>query len=247
MEVIFLGTNGWYDTKTGNTICTLIKTRNYYVILDAGSGIQKIDSYCRKKKPAYLLLSHFHLDHTFGLHILNKMKCFQRLHIFGPTGAKKILQKFINAPFSMPIANLPFPVELHELPKEYTIPPFIVRVKPLIHSSLTLGFRIELDGKVISYCPDTGYCENAVILARNADLLIAECAYKSGQYNPNWQHLNPENAAKIANEAKAKKLALVHFDAHIYKTLGERKEAEGEAQKRFKNTFAAIDNMQIEI
>jgi ribonuclease BN (tRNA processing enzyme) len=26
MKIVFLGTNGWYDTSTGNTICTLLKT-----------------------------------------------------------------------------------------------------------------------------------------------------------------------------------------------------------------------------
>lgn len=48
MKIIFLGTNGWYDTKTGNTICTLIETDNEYIILDAGNGIYKIDKYIKK-------------------------------------------------------------------------------------------------------------------------------------------------------------------------------------------------------
>jgi ribonuclease BN (tRNA processing enzyme) len=247
MEIIFLGTNGWYDTETGNTICTLIKTRDYYVILDAGSGIQKMDQFCKKKKPSYLFLSHFHLDHIFGLHILNKIRCFHRLYIFGPTGAKKILQKFINVPFTMPISHLSFGVELHELPKAIKRLPFPVEVKPLLHSSLTLGYRIEVDGKIISYCPDTGYCKAAVELSRNSDLLIAECAYKSGQQSPKWPHLNPESAARIAVESQAKELALVHFDAYLYKTIEQRNGAEMAAQKIFKNTFAAIDNMRLDM
>jgi hypothetical protein len=42
-------------------------------------------------------------------------------------------------------------------------------------------------------------------------------------------------------------LALVHFDADIYKTLEERKEAEKHAQGIFGNTFAAMDDMEFEI
>lgn len=247
MQVVFLGTNGWYDTDTGNTICILIKDTEYYIIFDAGNGLYKIDQYCKKKKLAYLLLSHFHLEHIIGLHVLNKIKCFQKLHIFGPKGAKNILKKFINSPFTMPISQLPFPVELHELPRELKKLPFCVDSKPLLHSSLTMGYRIELNGKIISYCPDTGYCENAVELSKNTDLLIAECAYKSGQQSKKWPHLNPEAAAKIAKKAKAKKLALVHFDAYLYKTLDERKEAEKIAQRIFKNTFAAMDDLSISI
>ncbi len=110
-----------------------------------------------------------------------------------------------------------------------------------------MGFRIEIDGKVLSYCPDTGYCENAVKLARNADLLITECAYKSGQSIAKWPHLNPEDAARIAKEAMTKRLALAHFDANIYRNFKERKQAEICAKKIFKNTIAAKDNLTVVI
>ena len=33
MDVIFLGTNGWYDSATGNTICILIESDDYYIAL----------------------------------------------------------------------------------------------------------------------------------------------------------------------------------------------------------------------
>jgi ribonuclease BN (tRNA processing enzyme) len=247
MKIIFLGTNGWYDTETGNTICTLIKTEKYYVILDAGNGIYKIDDYCKKKKPAYLLLSHFHLDHIVGLHILNKIRCFSSLLIFGPKRTKKVLGNFINNPFTMPISQLPYPVKLFELPEDKNELPFSVKVKPLLHSSLTLGFRIEINGRIISYCPDTGYCGNAVELSKNADILIAECAYKKNLDSIKWPHLNPETAANIAKNSRAKNLILVHFDANLYRILEERQKAERIAKKIFKNTFAGIDGMSIDL
>ncbi len=245
-EIIFLGTNGWYDTDTGNTVCILLKTRNYNIIFDAGNGLHKFADHVEIAKDTILFLSHFHLDHIAGLHTLNKMKQVKKMLIFGPTGAKEILNTIINRPFTVPIDQLPFPAEIHELPADEVFAPIPVRALQLRHSSLTLGYRIETDGKIIAYCPDTGYCENAVMLARNADLLITECAFKSGQENPEWPHLNPGTAARIAKEAGAKELALVHFDASIYKTLGERKVAEREAQETFQNTIAAEDDMRIE-
>jgi len=36
MKITFLGTNGWYDTDCGNTICTLLETTKAYILLDAG-------------------------------------------------------------------------------------------------------------------------------------------------------------------------------------------------------------------
>ena len=74
MKIIFLGTNGWYDTSLGNTICTLIKTQDFHIILDAGNGLYKIDRHIIDEKPVFLFLSHFHLDHIIGLHILNPEK-----------------------------------------------------------------------------------------------------------------------------------------------------------------------------
>jgi ribonuclease BN (tRNA processing enzyme) len=133
------------------------------------------------------------------------------------------------------------------LPEECSKLPFTVEAEELNHQSLTLGYRYEIEGKVISYCPDTGFCENAIRLARSSDLLIAECAYKSGQSSESWPHLNPETAARIARDAGARSLALVHFDAEIYKTLAERKESEGVARKIFKNTFMTTDDMEIDL
>ncbi len=247
MKIVFLGTNGWYDTSTGNTICILIDTSEYHIILDAGNGFHKIDRYINDEKPIYLFLSHFHLEHIIGLHILNKFNFTQGVKICGQKGTKDILNIIINQPYTMPLSGLSYSTEIIELPEEREKLPFYVDSKPLLHSSLTLGFRIEIDGKVIAYCPDTGYCENAVELARHADLLIAECAYKSGQSIAKWLHLNPDDAARIAVEARAKRLALTHFDASIYRTVEERKEAEKQGQKVFENTFAAMDDIQIEI
>ena len=87
------------------------------------------------------------------------------------------------------------------------------------------GTALTLDGKVITYCTDTGVCDNAVTLSRNADLLITECGLKTGEENTGWPHLNPENAIHIAREAEAKRLALIHFGAEVCRgslTIGRK-------------------------
>lgn len=249
LKIIFLGTNGWYDTPTGNTICTLIRAEHQDIILDAGIGFYKMEHMVPvgDEKPATLLISHFHLDHIYGLHMLVKCRFPQGLRICGPAGTRKIIDTIVNSPFTVSLDRLPFATTVYELPAEIDRLPFPLEVKPLLHSGVTLGFRIEIDGKVIAYCPDTGYCENAVALARSADLLIAECAYKCGESDPNWPHLNPETAARIAIESGAKKLALTHFAAGTYLTLEERKISERAARTLFADTIAAVDDLQIEV
>lgn len=247
MKAIFLGTNGWYDTDTDNTVCTLIETDEYFIILDAGNGIFKIDEYITDKKPIYLFISHFHLDHIIGLHILNKFDFSQGMYIYGQAGTKVILDLLINKPFTVPLSRLPFKVEVHELSDGVNHIPFQVKCRFLLHSSKCMGYRFQVDGIIITYCPDTGVCENAIELARNADLLIAECSFKRGQNNPEWPHLNPENSAQIAKDANAKKLALLHFDANIYRTLEMRERAQETAKEIFDNTVAAYDDIQISL
>lgn len=246
MKVAFLGTNGWYDTKTGNTTCILIETKKEYIILDAGNGLYKIDKHIRAKKRIYLFLSHFHLDHIIGLHILNKFNFSQGIDVYGPEGTKEFFTTIINKPYTMPIKQLETEIRLNELKKRTSIP-VNVKFRKLKHSSPCYGFRFILEHKIVSYCPDTGICNNLLHLAKNADLLIAECSYKSDMEDKNWPHLNPESAAEIARDSGVRKLALVHFDASLYRTFADRRQAEKVAKKIFKNTLAAQDDLKIEL
>lgn len=245
MEVIFLGTNGWYDSDTGNTICTMISSEKYHIILDAGNGIYKADRYIQDDKPVYLFLSHFHLDHIEGLHILNKFRFSQSLRIYGQKGTAKTLDTIINRPFTVPLNELPFPVEVHELSEGPYKIPFPIECRFLLHASPCMGYRIELDGKIIAYCPDTGICENAIKLAEDADLLIAECSHKPGESNPQWPHLNPKDAAEIARRARAKSLALTHFDAGRYTAIEERLQAAETAN--FEEIVVTRDDMILQL
>ena len=247
MEIIFLGTNGWFDTKIANTVCALIKTEKYDIVLDAGNGLAKLDRYCDGSKPVFLFLSHFHLDHIVGLHALLKFRFRKGLVFCGQKGTRRLLNIFVNSPFTMPLANLPYAVKIVELPGGASRLPFKVESLPLVHADPVLGFRLRLDGKTVVYCTDTGYCPNARKLAEGADLLIAECSNLPGADNPRWPHFNPETAAKLALEAGAGKLALTHFSADKYHSLRLREKALRVARKIFPGTVAAKDGLRIKI
>ena len=245
MKVAFLGTNGWYDSESGNTVCTLVQSESATVILDAGNGLHRADRYLAGGKPVFLFLSHFHVDHIEGLHILAKFRFAGGLTICGPSGSRDILGTFLNHPFTIPLESLPYPARILEMPEEAAFLPFPVEALPLRHASLTLGYRIVIDDRTVAYCSDTGYCENAVQLGRSADLLITECAYKKGQASESWPHLNPETAARIALEAGARQLFLTHFDAEVYQTLSERRVSESVAASIFPSVTAATDGQEI--
>lgn len=243
VDVVFLGTNGWYDSETGNTACVLVRTPEWAALLDAGNGIRRLDRYHDQLGdiPLHLLVSHFHLDHTEGLHVLCKFRFRLPLLIGGPAHSRRHLGVLLDEPWTMPMSKLPYETRVFELPEEASAFPFLADVRPLRHSQPTLGFRLEHRGRSVCYCPDTGYCDNAVALARGADLLVAECALPPGVSNESWPHLNPETAARIASEAGVGRLALFHFEAERYPTFQHREAAGEAARKVFPETRAARD------
>ena len=247
MKITFLGTNGWYDTLTGNTCSILIQTKEYDIFLDAGNGLAKTDHYITGDKPAYLFISHFHLDHIVGLHTLVKFRFSRGLVICGQIGTAGVLNTFVAEPFTVPFAQIPYPVQFEELDAGHHAIPFSVEALPLVHPVPCFGYRLSLDGKVITYCTDTGYCDNAVELGRNADLLITECGLKPGQESPEWPHLNPESAIRIAREAHARSLALTHFGAEVYRSLDERAGLQQQFRDEWPGLIVATDDLTLEI
>ncbi|MFC1704557.1 MBL fold metallo-hydrolase [Candidatus Omnitrophota bacterium] len=247
MKVHFLGTNGWFDTSTGNTICTLIETDSCYIILDAGNGMYKAQGLIKKNKPTYLFLSHFHLDHIIGLHLLVAFNFKKGLRIYGQKGTRSVVRQITNSIYTASIKKLRYKVSIHELSEGTHRVPFEVTCKSLVHVSKCLGFRFKLEDKIIAYCTDTGFCDNAVALAKHADLLITECAFLPGQSSKGWPHLNPASAARIAKKANAKRLLLTHFDAWAYRTLQQRRDAQRHACKIFQKTSVAFDNQCISV
>lgn len=247
MKIVFLGTNGWYDSPTGNTISILVKSDEESIILDAGNGLSKADRYISKYKPVSLFISHTHLDHIIGLHLLSKFHFKQGLKIYGQPGIKAALKTVFSAPYSLPFEKLPYSVEVIEIDGLSQYQTFTLQTALLHHSVPTIGFRLSIENKIITYCPDTGYCDNAVKLAKEADLLIAECAFRPGEKSEHWPHLNPETAARIAVEAHARQLALVHFDAYRYPTMESRHQAQHSAQNIYFNTIATNDEQIIEL
>lgn len=254
MKIIFLGTNGWYSTPTGDTPCILIDSNDRYIILDAGNGIYKLDQFVKEDKPISMFISHFHLDHTAGLHILNKFEFKQGIDVYLGRGRAKDFEALVNIPFTVGykpkpenVYNLRSKIRLHELPEEGENIPFKAIAIPQHHAYGNHGFRFEIDGKVIAYTGDCGLSDGLKKLAQNADLLIAECNNKKTSEDDLWGHLDPYQVATIAKEEGVKQLILTHFGPIIYPTKEDRVWAREEARKIFPNTEVAFDLSEFEL
>jgi ribonuclease BN (tRNA processing enzyme) len=245
MKITFLGTNGWYDTPTGSTLSAVVDAGSFAIVMDAGFGLYKLRGLPAKNKRIYLFISHLHLDHICGLHTLPLFK-FKSLDIFCQKGMKKHLEYFLNHPFTVSPKQLPYPVRITEIiPGKYKKPiPF--ECLPLKHADPCLGYRFSFGKKIVTYCCDTGICKNDELLARDADMLIHECAFLPG-ITSNWGHTNPEEAAALAKRANAKKLVLTHFAADTYRSGAIKKRSQGIAKKIFPATIMASDGLTLNI
>ena len=247
MKLTFLGTNGWFDSGTGNTPSALLETSQSYIIFDAGFGLAKVDQYIKDdKKPIFLFLSHFHIDHICGLHALPKFNFKQPFTVLGSGDLKKVFKTFVNSPYMAPLDYLNYKVDLMQLKEGSYAKPLEFSCKKLEHHDLAFGYRLRVDGKIVVYCSDTAICKNDYLLAKDADLLIHECAFVPGETST-WGHSNPEEVADMAAKANVKKLVLTHFGAARYSDLSIRKNAEAVARQIFPNTLAATDGLSLEV
>lgn len=254
MKEIFLGTNGWYSSPTGDTPSILLDTKDHYLVLDSGNGINKLDQFITEDKPISLFISHFHLDHVSGIHILNKFEFKQGIDVYVGEGRKKDFETLASIPFTVGylpkpenIYNLKTEIRLHELSEEGDNIPFRASAIPQHHAYGDHGYRFEIDGKIIAYTGDCGVSDGLNKLAENADVLITECNNKETPQDDPWGHLDPYLASKVAKESGVRQLILTHFGPINYPTSGDRQWAKEEARKIFPNTEVAFDLSEFDL
>jgi len=100
-------------------------------------------------------------------------------------------------------------------------------------------FTTVIPGKIISLVTDTVFCDTAIELAKNADILLCESTYldEMKEEAEIRKHMTATQAATIAKKAKVKKLVLVHFSQR-YKDLSLFTK---EAKKTFANVSIGKD------
>ena len=105
----------------------------------------------------------------------------------------------------------------------------------------------EQKGRVVTILGDTRYCENALLLAKEADLLIHEATFSKGEETLAYDyfHSTTYQAADIARKADCKQLCLTHISSRYDRN--DWRELVAEAMETFPNTDIAEDFKEIHI
>ncbi|MDP1727658.1 MAG: MBL fold metallo-hydrolase [Bacteroidota bacterium] len=217
-----------------NTSCIQVTDGNNCIILDGGSGIQRLsESLPKNITHIDLLLTHLHLDHIIGLGFFQPFyNPKMTINIWGPAAAYVSLKQRLRRYFSPPL----FPIRLSELPckgeifeihnSTFRIGDFKITSEYICHPGPTVGYRLQLGKAVFTYIPDhepalgsSDFPHNqewtsGFKLARGADILMQDAQYKNEDYKNRigWGHSSMENAIDFGELSGVKKLLLFHHD-----------------------------------
>jgi ribonuclease BN (tRNA processing enzyme) len=165
-----------------------------------------------------ILITHFHGDHFAGLPFLLLDAQFGRrtrpLVIAGPQGIETRLAQVMEALFeNSSRTRQRFDLSVVALAPEQTQDFGAIKVTPfpVVHGESGgpfLAYRVEAEGRVITYSADTEWTQTLVPAGRDADLFIAE-AYTYDRIVKN--HLSLTTLEEHLDEIKPKRLVLTHM------------------------------------
>lgn len=102
-------------------------------------------------------------------------------------------------------------------------------------------------GRIVAILGDTRYCENAVYLADQADLLIHEATFSKSEEKLAFEyfHSTTQQAAKIARKANVKQLYMTHISARYDRFAWDN--LVNEAKEIFPNTEISEDFKEVPV
>ncbi|MGD0783396.1 MAG: MBL fold metallo-hydrolase [Candidatus Aminicenantales bacterium] len=273
MRLEFYGVRGTFPgqgragTKIGvNTPCARITTRSgETIIVDAGTGLRPLGNdltAMRKTKAPLkvsLLLTHFHLDHIFGLPFYGPLYLSgTAIDVYSwrePEDTREILSRLSAAPlFPVPIETTPSKMAFTRIGEDgAVIGGARVTFCPLMHPQGCVAFRVEEDGKSIVFATDTehpaeGLDERLAAFARGASVFIYDAMYLPQEYLSGRQGWGPstwEQGVRLARAAGVSRLVLSHFNPdHDDQAIRKMRRA---AARQFHKTSAAAEGMKIKL
>ena len=184
-----------------------------------------------------VLISHMHLDHFGGLAEFLWYRASNRseepLTVIGPNGIKSTTEKILqlyNTPFNERFRMSSVFRESAPKRESYHVEPEYVERGNVDGIEVFKGnhiiddniYRIERDGKVVTYSGDTAFTENAIKAAENADVLFHEMTYadKYAEIAAFWKHSTYSSAMKVFSESKARLMVPVHLTNETYNLVG---------------------------
>ena len=220
MQVQFVGCGDAFGSGGRYNTCFHVTGEHVNFLIDCGASslpaLKRLNIV--RDDIELVLITHFHGDHFAGLPFLLLDAQFSRrtrpLVIAGPEGIQMRLTQVMEALFeNSSRTKQRFDLSVVALRPEETRMFGGVKVMPfpVVHGESGgpfLAYRVEAEGRVVTYTGDTEWTDTLVPAARDADLFVAE-AYCYDKMVKN--HLNLKTLEAHLAEIKPKRLVLTHM------------------------------------
>ncbi len=247
----------------GNTSCVQVQIGQRLFIMDAGTGIHHLGQHLLQGKNPIcgeIFISHTHWDHIQGFPFF--APAFIKGNRFILYGQSKVNSTFADLMrgqmtyqhFPVSLGELGANIEFQELDSGSHLDlgdGIRLRTVHTNHPNGSLAYRLDYDGRSCSYITDTEHysCVDPRLIdfAKNTDLMIYDSNYTDEEYPRylGYGHSTWQEAIKLAQAAKVRKLALFHHDKA--RRDEEMEKIEREAQSSFPNCIAAREGLVITI
>jgi ribonuclease BN (tRNA processing enzyme) len=217
MRVTLLGAGTAIPARYHSPSGIYVQVAGEHLLLDAGPGtLQRLQAVgVTFLQLDRIFFTHFHVDHCLDLVSLLFALRLPRparehpLVIYGPHGLKRLYRQ-LNTAFHRWLEPKTYRLTLKELGETTrNFRGYTTTTRWMNHSTSTLGYRLQAQGKSVVYSGDTDVCDSIVALGREADLLILECSMPDERKVAG--HLTPTECGQIAAETNCRHLALTHF------------------------------------
>jgi ribonuclease BN (tRNA processing enzyme) len=207
------GSGGWPVAAAG---CSgyLVEHDGFRVLIDPGyATFPRLLEHCDAHAVDAVLVSHGHPDHCADLNPLLRARALAdhpapRLAVYSPPGGLRAVLA-LDRPGMLDDA-----FDLREFIPGSTFEagPFSVRTWLLPHWMANAGCRLQAEGTSLAYTGDTGPSPHLAVLARDADLLIAEASYPERVPEDSAAYLSSaRQAGRVGAMAGVSRLMLTHL------------------------------------
>jgi ribonuclease BN (tRNA processing enzyme) len=231
VELTILGSQGTWPGPGGQTCGYVVSDAGFHLWVDAGTGtFARLQEHLDIADVGGMLVSHGHPDH-----FVDMIPAFYARHygglgepglpFYSPDGFTDLAALLVSENGRNVMAQA-YDFRVAADREAFEIGPFRVTPYEMVHVGVrAVGFRIEAGGLTFAYTGDTGPCEAAVELARDADLLLSEATYQDAS-NAMPFHLSARQAGELAQQAGAERLVLTHLTPDLDPVVSLREASE---------------------
>jgi ribonuclease BN (tRNA processing enzyme) len=188
-QLHFLGTGTAFHTDGRSSQCLLARPASsppFLVDLGPTAMAAMMRWQVATDELERLFVTHLHGDHVAGwpfllLHLEFLDRRTRPFEVYGPRGVRACLEGLMSLcyPDVLEGPGLGFEVRYHEVAvasaSGLKVGETSFDVEPMDHHPSSIGYRFDVDGRIVAVTGDTGWCEGLERLARSSDVLVVEC------------------------------------------------------------------------